>query len=98
MKFLLMIKARKDAVVTPDILRIHKKFVREALESGKADVGYTFAGTSNGMAIINADDFEELGDFMLQTPMAALTDIDIYPLADFQKQMDRVIKVLEAQR
>jgi hypothetical protein len=59
---------------------------------------HTFAESFDGLAVINVDTFEELNDLMLQTPAAAITDLKVYPLTDFDRQMDRTIKMLEMQK
>ena len=98
MKFLLMVRIKPNAVPNAEMIRIHKEFIRRLQENGKAEAVYTFAGSNNGMSIVNVDSFEELNDLMIQTPAIAICDIDVYPLADFQKQMDRIIKICETQQ
>jgi muconolactone delta-isomerase len=80
------------------MIRIHKQFIRRLQENGKAEAVYTFAGSNDGMSILNVDSFEELNDLMTQTPARAICDIDVYPLSDFQNQMDRIIQICEMQQ
>jgi muconolactone delta-isomerase len=98
MKFLCMVRIKPNAVPNAEMIRIHKEFIRGLQEKGKAEAVHTFAGSSNGMGIFNVDSFEELNDLMTQTPAIAICDIDIYPLADFQRQMDRMIQICEMQQ
>ena len=59
------------------------------------EVPYVFAGSSDGMCIVNADTPEDLNDLMMAAPGGAFCDVQIRPLADFAKQMDRAAAALE---
>jgi muconolactone delta-isomerase len=98
MKILLMVRVKSNAVPNAEMIRIHKQFIRRLQENGKAEAVYTCAGSNNGMSIVNVDSFEELNDLMIQTPAIAICDIDVYPLADFHRQMDRMIQICEVQQ
>jgi muconolactone delta-isomerase len=98
MKFLLMVRVRPNATPNAEMIRFHKQFIQRLQEEGKAEAVYTFAGSNNGISIVNVDSFEELNDLMIQTPAIAICDIDVYPLADFQRQMDRMIQICETQQ
>jgi|HubBroStandDraft_1064217.scaffolds.fasta_scaffold727108_1 muconolactone delta-isomerase len=50
---------------------------------------YTFAGNAHDCSITNAETPEGLNDLMMGTPAFSLCDVDVYPLADFYKQMER---------
>ena len=64
------------------------------IQSSVAEAVYTFAGSSNGMCIVNADGPEQLNDFMMSAPAGPYCDVEIRPLADFAKQMDLVATAL----
>jgi hypothetical protein len=93
MKFLLIIKPR---MVPPAVvLRAHKDWVLAQAKSGKMDVGYCFAASAGGMAIVNAASTADLNDLFFQAPAGPFCDIEIHALVDFSEQMDRIATLLE---
>ena len=93
MKFLLIIKPR--TVPPAAVLRAHKEWVLAHAQSGGMDVGYCFAASAGGMAIVNADSTSHLNDLFFQAPAAPFCDIEVHALVDFGEQMDRIVALLE---
>jgi hypothetical protein len=93
MKFLLIIKPR--TVPPAAVLRAHKEWVLAQAGSGGMDVGYCFAASVGGMAIVNADNTSQLNDLFFQAPAGPFCDIEVHALVDFSEQMERVAVLLE---
>jgi muconolactone delta-isomerase len=97
MKYLLMVRVKATVQPSPEVaaaLQIHKQYIADLAGRGVVESVYTFAGSGNGCCIISAETSEDLNDLLAGTPAFALCDIDVYPLADFYKQMDRVASLM----
>jgi len=95
MKYLLLISAKPGAQPTPEAFLKHKEWVQQEVKKGAIEVPYTFAGSNDGMCIINAQSPEDLSDIMMAAPAGPFADVQVKPLADFAKRMDRAVAALK---
>jgi muconolactone delta-isomerase len=63
---------------------------------GKMDALWGFAGMPGGCGIVNVDTADELDEIMTSFPFAQLSEIQIYPLADLRKSLDRATEAFQA--
>jgi muconolactone delta-isomerase len=95
MKYLLLITRKTGAEPTADVWIRHKEWVQQEVKQGTIEVPYTFAGSTHGMCIVNAETPEDLNDLMMAAPAGPFADVEVRPLADFAKQMDRVAAAMK---
>ena len=97
MKFLVLVKVRRDARITPELAEAHKRVMLEQMEKGLAESVYIFAGRGapDGMLILNADTPEQLNELVLSAPGFSVCDLEVHPLGDFAKLADQLVDVLK---
>jgi muconolactone delta-isomerase len=96
MKYLLLLTRNPEAPQpTPDVFLKHKEWVQQEVKKGTMEVPYTFAGSYEGMCIINADTPEDLDDIMIAAPARPFANIEVKLLSDFAKSMDRVAAAMK---
>ena len=97
MKFLVLVKIRRDAHVTVELAGAHKRAILEQVGKGMAESVYIFAGRGvpDGMMIVNADTPEQLNEVILSAPGFSVCDLEVYPRADFAKAADEFIAMLQ---
>jgi muconolactone delta-isomerase len=96
MKYLLLITTNPAAPQpTPDVFLRHKEWVQQQEKKGTIEASYTFAGSNEGMCIMNADTPEDLDDIMIAAPARPYANIEVKPLSDFAKSMDRVAAAMK---
>ena len=93
MKFLIIVKPR--TVPPPSVLRSHKEWVLNQEKRGRFEMPHCFAASGGGFTIVNADNLEQLNDVQFEAPAGPYCDLEIYPLVDFARQMDRLCEALE---
>jgi hypothetical protein len=96
MKFLVLVRIRRDAQITVELAGAHTRAILEGVEKGLAESVYIFAGRGvpDGMMIVNADTPEQLNKVVLSAPGFSVCDLEVYPLADFAKAADDFIDML----
>jgi muconolactone delta-isomerase len=86
MKYLVTVRRRDGVPVPPDAVAgmplAQRDWIQERIDDGTFDVGYTFAQGGGGIAIVNADSGEELSQILTSSPVFAITNIEVQPLAD----------------
>ena len=98
MKFLVMTSVKKQIAVPPDampsILEAQREWIHGLLADGTIDViyGFIFGG---GVAIVNADDGDELNTRILQSPAYMTLDWEIRPLAEIDVALSNAIGMFE---
>jgi hypothetical protein len=97
MKYLVLVKVRPDAQITPEFAAAHKRAMMEQVEKRQAESVYIFAGRGapHGMLILNADTPEQLNELVLSAPGFRVCDLEVHPLADFAKACDLFIDMLK---
>lgn len=65
------------------------------LKDRKQEMYHCFAAAPGGMTIESMD---ELNNKVFEAPAGPFCDIEVYPLVDFAKQMDRFADLLERAR
>jgi muconolactone delta-isomerase len=90
MKYLVLVTVKPSAQLDPAMLSMHKEWALQLVEKGVMESLYTFAGTGDGMCILNADTPEQLNDITVSAPAFPACDLDVRPLADFSAQMHRI--------
>ena len=97
MKYLLLITTNPNprAQPTPDVFLRHKEWVQQEVKKGTMEVPYTFAGSDEGMCIVNAQSPEELDDILIAAPGRPFVNIEVKPLSDFAKSMDRAAAAMK---
>jgi muconolactone delta-isomerase len=98
MKYLVLVSIKPNVQPNPEILSRHKDWVLQQVKNGVMEAAYTFAGSGNGMCIITAESPEQLNDITTSAPGFPICDLDVRPLADFAKQMDRMGALLKNMR
>jgi muconolactone delta-isomerase len=93
MKFLIITRARGAAIppqAMPALFEAMKGYVTRARNAGKWDVAYSH--TRGGVVIANHDSHEDLNAWLAEMPMAPFVDIEVLPLADVDKSLDKLIE------
>ena len=95
MKFLIVTRNRGNAAVPPAampaIIEATKAFITRGRNAGKWDVVYAHPG--GGVAIANHDTAEDLQAWLAEYPFAPLQDIEVLPLSDVEKSLDKFLQV-----
>ena len=65
MKFLFLITAKPNVPPGPDVFLKHKEWVQGLEKSGVFESAYVFAGTMDGMCIVNVESLEQLNDIRM---------------------------------
>ena len=94
MKFLIITRARGAAVppaAMATLFEATKAYITRARNAGKWDVVYAHPG--GGVAIANHDTAEDLQAWLAEYPFAPLQDIEVLPLSDVEKSLDKFLQV-----
>ncbi len=100
MKYLILVKVRRDAPLSPELSEAHRRAINEQVEKRLAEAVYIFAGTGvpDGMCILNADTPEQLNELILAAPGFRLCDLQVHPLVEFNKAVDQWTDLLNKSR
>jgi muconolactone delta-isomerase len=94
MKFLIITRPRGNAAVPPTampaLIEATKAFITRGRNAGKWDVVYSH--TQGGVAISNHDTAEDLNAWLADYPMGPFEDIEVLPLADVDKTLDKLLQ------
>jgi len=94
-KFLIITRSRGSAALPPAampaLIEATKAFITRGRNAGKWDVVYSH--TQGGVAIANHDTAEDLNAWLADYPMAPFEDIEVLPLADVDKTLDKLLEV-----
>jgi muconolactone delta-isomerase len=86
MKYLITTRRRDGVQMPPDavagMLLAQQEWLRERASDGTFDAVYTFAQGGGGIAIANVGSGEELSELVSGSPLFALSNVDVQPLAD----------------
>ncbi len=95
MKFLIITRNRGNTAVPPAVMpaliEATKAFITRGRNAGKWDVVYSHP--SGGVAIANHDTAEDLQAWLADYPFNILQDIEVLPLADVEKSLDKALQV-----
>ena len=92
MKFLLIAKPRPVPGVTSAMIEATRDIAMRNVKNGVVDCFYSFAGGSGSCSIVSADSGEALMDMLMEAPASPFLDVEIQPLADGRKFLDKVIE------
>ena len=92
MKFLMIARPRPIPGVTSAMVEATRDIAKRNTTNGVVDCFYSFAGGSGSCSIINAESGEALMETLMEAPVSSFLDIDIHPLADGQKFLDKLIE------
>jgi muconolactone delta-isomerase len=79
---------------TAQALEASMRIFDDLKAKGKCDLVYSFAGISGGVAIVDLDSPEELDQLVMQTPISAFGQIEVYPLVDLKNSLEALKKVI----
>ena len=99
MKYLVTVKRRDGVAFPPDtiagILAGQREFIREKIADGTFDAAYGFPQGGGGIAIVNADSAEELSEILASSPVFAIADQAVLPLAEIEVTLGNSIQALQ---
>jgi muconolactone delta-isomerase len=86
MKYLATMRRRDGVPMPPDViagmLLAQRDWLQHKVDEGIFDVAYVFAQGGGGVGIVNADSGEELSRILTSSPVFAMANIELQPLAD----------------
>jgi hypothetical protein len=99
MKFLVMARPRHTQQgVTSKMVQETREIVNGYVKSGINDCAFSFAdGNGGGLGIVNADSGEKLMELLMASPVAAFSEFQTYPLADFDSSIGKTIEAMKKQ-
>lgn len=65
------------------------QWVEKYQAGGQMEQVWAFAGTQGGGGILNVETPEELDDIMTEYPFAPFSQIDVYPLSDLKRSLEK---------
>lgn len=98
MKFLVMTSVKQQVAVPPgampSILEAQRDWIHDRLDDATIDeiFGFPFGG---GVAIVNADNGDELNSLILASPAYLTLDWEVRPLADIDVVLSNAIGMFE---
>lgn len=99
MKFLVITSRRQQLTVPPDamvgMLAAQREWIRDRVEDGTIETIYGFPH-GGGVAIVNADDGDELASRLMASPAYMTLDWDVRPLGDIDVVLGNAIEVFQA--
>lgn len=96
MKFLVITSRRQQLPLPPDavapVLEAQRDWIHQRLDDDTIDViyGFPFGG---GVAIVNADDGDDLTATIMSSPAFAMLDWEIRPLAEIDVALTNAIEM-----
>jgi muconolactone D-isomerase len=100
MKFLIVAKMRETPPVPPEKLREmvvgEWQTALQLRKEGKTEVGYALVGQKGGISIHEAESGADLNAQLMQLPLYAFLDIEIYPLMTVEEALTQAKQALEA--
>jgi len=99
MKFLVLLNPLPGAP-RPEIAsyRAGKEWINARLADGSVDCTYNVVGSKQGIgsvAIANADSHEALEELVLSFPMYPFFDLEILPLSDLNRFLEKGIEMMQ---
>jgi muconolactone delta-isomerase len=100
LRFLVKTTTNRDQALRrgPDVLRQLfsdlRQWYHKMNEVGKLEAVYPVAGQATGFAVWNVDSPEELDQMMIEHPLAAMTDREIWCISSFEGEIDRALQGL----
>jgi muconolactone delta-isomerase len=99
MKYLVTMRRRDGVPVPleaiPGMLLAQRDWLDEKIQNGTIDVSYGLPQGGGGLAIVNADTPEQLAGILTESPLFALTNIEIQPLADVHVTLETAASALQ---
>ena len=78
------------------ILEAFSAFIEKYTASGHIVETWSYAGTTGGGALINAESLEELDAIMAENPTAGFSAIEVHPVVDLQESVQRGLQIAKA--
>src|SRR5712692_863657 len=99
LKYLVTVKRRDSVPFPPEaiagILAGQRDFIREKITDGTFDAAYGFPQGGGGIAIVNADSAEELSDILTSSPVFAIAEQTVLPLAEIDVTLGNSIQAMQ---
>jgi hypothetical protein len=102
MRYLLLTKIRPDLAAQLDpsqrsaaLLEAAWRFSKDNNNSGRIILDAAFLDASGGMAVVEAEDDNDLKDWMNGIPVNNFTNTEVLPLVDVKKAIDDQKRLLE---
>lgn len=89
MRFLVVTKSRSPSPPNPEMVNAMSEWLDQHERSGKMEQSWSFAGTIGGGGILNVDSHDELDEIMGGFPFAPFSHVEVYPLTDLRKTLER---------
>ena len=98
MKFLVIVRPRHPQQgLTSAMVQASREIVNGYIKSGIDDCAFSIADGNGGVGIINANSHEQLMELLMAAPVAAFSEFQTYPLADFDSSISKVIEAMKKQ-
>ena len=91
MKILVVTKAKHPLPpeAAPGLIDALSGWARRHTENGKMEAAWSFAGMPGGGGVLNVESLEELDAIMTEFPLAAFSEIELYPLVELHESLQR---------
>ncbi|MHB1133361.1 MAG: muconolactone Delta-isomerase family protein [Chloroflexota bacterium] len=98
MKFLVVTKQNTSPppeMVVP-LIESTMDWTNKYSSSGKMQESWAFAGVTGGGGIVNVESLDELDAIMSEFPFAPFSSIEVFPLVDLARSLERGKQVAQA--
>jgi muconolactone delta-isomerase len=98
MKFIVIASVRKQLALPPDalpsVLSAQREWIHERVSEGTIDTIFGFVN-GGGVAIVNADDGDELNMLLMSSPAYLVNEWEVRPLVDIDVALSSAIDMFE---